>query len=252
MDVIFQSKHVIDMRSPVLAMCRVGAHVVLALKHGTLVAVNASSFQNDYQISQPELERDNLVEILTLNDHPEQIAMAYKDGSIVLVSCLTFTESGVRGQESNDNTLSIVKAKCMNVKLSIIRVASSRLYTIEVSKTENSKQVELWCGCDNSFIEVFNLHEGSSQLQLKTKLDTRMSSADIPQDADIVQLKSSFSTTAGHMMYALHGCGSVISCWSVHEQPVLNNAIKLTQLSSPGTQIASPITPLETQGSKLS
>ena len=227
------------MRSSVLAMCQVGAHVLLALRNGTLVAVSAGSFQNDYQISQPELERDDLVEMLTLNDHPEQIAMAYKDGSVILVSCLTFTESRTRGQASNDDMLNMVKAKCMNVKLSILKVSYSRLYTIEVCKPENSKQVELWCGCDNSFIEVFTLQEGSSQLQLRAELNTWNSSADIPQDAAIVQLKSCFSTTAGHMMHALHGCGNIISCWSVCEQPVLNNVIKLTQLSSPGTQVAS-------------
>ena len=224
------------MRSPVLAMCQVGTHVLLALKHGTLVAVNTSSFQNDYQISQPELEGDDLVQMLTLNDHPEQIAMAYKDGLVILVSCLTFIESGNEGQKYN-NMLNVVTAKSVNVKLSILRIASSQLYAAEVCKHENSKQVELWCGCDNSFIDIYTLREGSSQLQLKTKLNTTISSADIPQDAGIVQLKSSFSATAGHMMYALHGCGSVISCWSVHEQPVLNNVIKLTELSSPGSKI---------------
>ena len=217
-------------------MCQVGTHVLLALKHGTLVAVNTSSFQNDYQISQPELEGDDLVQMLTLNDHPEQIAMAYKDGLVILVSCLTFIESGVEGQKYN-NMLNVVTAKSMNVKLSILRIASSQLYAAEVCKPENSKQVELWCGCDNSFIAIYTLHEGSSQLQLKTKLNTTISSADIAEDAGIVQLKSSFNTTAGHMMYALHGCGSVISCWSVHEQPVLNNVIKLTELSSPGMQV---------------
>ena len=231
MDIFFQSKHVIDMRSPVLAMCQVGTHVLLALKHGTIVAVSTSSFQNDYQISQPELEGDDLVQMLTLNDHPEQIAMAYKDGLVVLISCLTFTESGVKGQEFNEDMLNVVKAKNMNV------VSSSHLYASEVCKPENSKQVELWCGCDNSFIDIFTLQEGSSQLQFKVTLNTHNNSADIPQDAGIIQLKSSFNTTAGHMMYALHDRGSVISCWSVNEQPVLNNVIKLTQLDSPGRQV---------------
>ena len=224
------------MKNPILAMCQVGTQVLLALKHGTLVAVSTSSFQIEYQIMEHELARDGLVQMLTLNDHAEQIAMAYKDGSVALISCcLKCGEDDAKIQIFDDNVLSVVKAKRRDIKLSILKVASSQLYAIEVCKPQSSNQVQLWCGCDKSFIEVFTPHDGSSQAQFKiTVLNTHISSADIPQDAGIIQLTSSFNAAA-HMMYALHSCDNVISCWSVREQPVLNNVIKLTQLSSPGS-----------------
>ena len=212
-------------------MCQAGVHVLLALKHGTLVAVNTSSFQIEYQKLQPELAKDDLVQMLTLN--AEQAALAYRDGSVVLISSFKFEKDDVETKACKNNAMGVINAESSDMKLSVLKVTSSQLYSFEVCKLEDSNQVELWCGCGNSFIETFILCDGSSQLQLKSVLNTRDSSADIPQDASIIQLKSSFNMAA-HMMYALHSCGSVISCWSVCEQPVLNNVIKLTQLSSPG------------------
>ena len=112
----------------------------------------------------------------------------------------------------------------------------ANLKTIIKWKTpfDDSTTMELWCGCDNSFIEIF-ICDGSLQLKSKFLLKTHISSPDIPQDASIVQLKLSFNTPAAHVMYALHSCGHVISCWSVCEQPKLNTVIKLTQLTSPGS-----------------
>ena len=225
------------MKNPILGMCQAGVHVLLVLKHGTLVAVNTSTLQIEYQKLQPELAKDDLAQMLTLN--AEQVALGYKDGSVVLISSFKFEKDNVETQACKDNTMGVVDAESSDMmKLSVLKVTSSQLYSIEVCKLENSNQVELWCGCGNSFIEVFIPCDGSSQLQLKTVLNTHDSSADIPQDASIIQLKSSFNMAA-HMMYALHSCGSVISCWSVCEQPVLNNVIKLTQLSSPGRKLVS-------------
>ena len=222
------------MKSRVLTMCQIGVHVLLANEHGTLVFLNSISFQTEYQIMQPELERNDMVEMLPLVDHIDKIVIAYKDGSVALISCcLKFEES-----DTGHYTMGAVRATHRSVNLSvlIVKVSSSQLYTIETYKpTSGDHQIELWCGCDNGTIEILIPHDGPSQLQLKATLYTHSSSADIPQDAGIVKLKSSFNTTAGHMMYALHGCGSVISCWSVNEQPVLNNVIKLTELiDSPG------------------
>lgn len=222
----------INMKSPVLAMCQVGIQIWLMLKHGTLIAISTSSFQIEYHITKTELARDDLVRMMTINDDAKLIAMAYKDGSVALISCIKFEESDTKAQTFGHNILNAVKSKLRDIKLSIVNVASSQLYAIEVCKPQDGDQVEVWCGCDNSFIKIFIPHNGSSQLQLKTVLNTHISSADILQDASIIQLKSSFNAEAH--MYALHSCGGVISCWNVCEQPVLNTVIKLTQLSSPG------------------
>ena len=222
------------MKNYVLAMCQVGVHALVANEHGTLVFLSTTSFQTEYQIMQPELERNDVVQMLTLDDHTDdQIVIAYKDGSVALISCCLEIEE-------NDVEHDAMGAKHRNVNLSvlIVKAASPQLYTIEMCKPiSGDHQIELWCGCDSGTIKVLTLYDGPSQLQLKATLNTHSSSADIPQDAAIVQLKSSFSTTAGHMMHALHGRSSVISCWSVCEQPVLNNVIKLTQLSSPGSYV---------------
>ena len=222
-------KRTIDMKSPVLAMCQVDSHVLLALKPtGTLVAVRISSFQKECHIMGSELAKDDLLQMLALND---QVALAYKDGTVALVSCLDFEENDIKEQAIEDE-MSADATTHKDLKLSVVKVASSQLYAIEACKPGNSDQVELWCGCDSSFIEIFTIDE-SLQLKSKSLLKTHTSSPNIPQDVSIIQLKLSFNTAA-HMMYALHSCGSVISCWSVCEQPALNAVIKLTNLSSPG------------------
>ena len=226
-----QPKHTIDMKNYVLAMCQVGVHVLVANKQGTLVYLSTTTFQIEYRIMQPELERNDMVQMLTPDGHTDdRIVIAYKDGSVALISCCL----EIKEDDVERDTMG-AKHRSVNLSVLIVKAASSQLCTIEMCKPIGSDhQIELWCGCDSGMIKVLILHDEPSQLQLKATLNTHSSSADIPQDASIVQLKSSFSTTAGHMMYALHGCGSVISCWSVREQPVLNNVIKLTQLSSPG------------------
>ena len=228
-----QSTHTIPMKSPVLAICQVGLYVLLVLKCGTLAAISTSSFKVEYQVMECELARDDLVQTVTFK---HQVVIAYKDGTVALVSCQNFEENDVeKPQIIKDDMICVVANKHKDLKLLVVKVASSHLYAIEACKSENSEQVELWCGCDNSFIRIFT-HDGLSQLKSKAMLNTHLINPnDIPEDASIVQLKFSFNAAA-HMMYALHSCGHVISCWSVSEQPVLNTVIKLTQLiSSPGS-----------------
>ena len=230
-----QSTHTITMMSPVLAICQVGLYVLLVLKCGTLAAVSTSSFKVEYQVMECELARDDLVQTVTLK---HQVVIAYKDGTVALVSCQDFEENDVEEPQTiKDDMISVVANKHKDLKLLVVKVASSHLYAIEACKSENSEQVELWCGCDNSFIRIFT-HNGLSQLKSKAMLNTHLiNPTDIPEDASVIQLKLSCNAAA-HMMYALHSCGHVISCWSVSEQPVLNTVIKLTQLiSSPGMQL---------------
>ena len=209
-------------------MCQDGIYVWMAIGDGSLKAVSAQAFTVERQINKLTMEaRDNLVHIISLTDHAKSttLVLGYEDGLIVIVkSCPQFAP-GIEAMSFGLDVFSSIENK-----LSTVQLTSSQLYTIE-----KSHQFEIWCGCENASIEIVSLSNNAFPL----RFSTHVSSADIPQDVAIVQLKSSFSTTAGHMMYALHGCGSVISCWSVREQPVLKNVIKLTQLSSPGTYTSS-------------
>ena len=211
------------MQGSIQAMCQDGVYVWMVLEDGSLKAVNVLTFTIERQINKLEA-RDDLVHIISLNDRAESttLVLGYEDGLVVIVkSCAQFAP----GIEVKSFGLDVFSA--LENKLSTVQLTSSQLYTIE-----KSHRFEVWCGCENASIEIVSLSNDAFTL----RFSTHVSSADIPQDAAIVQLKSSFSTTAGHMMYALHGCSTVISCWSVREQPELNNVIKLTQLKSPGKQ----------------
>ena len=208
-------------------MCQDGTYVWMVLEDGSLNAVSAQTFKVERQINELEA-RDNLVHIISLNEHAMSttLVLGYEDGFLVIVKSCSQFAPGIEVKGISLDVLSALENKLSSTVH--VQLTSSQLYAIE-----KSHQFEVWCGCDSAAIEIASLNSNASTL----RFSTYVSSADIPQDADIVQLKSSFSTTAGHMMYALHGCGSVISCWSVREQPVLNNVIKLTQLKSPGTQV---------------
>ena len=201
-------------------MCQAGMHVWMVLESGSLKAVSVLTFMIERQIEELEA-RDDLVQIISLNNHTAStsLVLAYKNGHIALIKSSSKFAPGIEVKSLGIDILSKLENK-----LSTIKLASSQLYAIE-----KSHLFEVWCGCDNSTIEIVSLNNETSKVQF----NTHSSSADIPQDASIIQLRSSFNMAA-HMMYALHSCGSVISCWSVCEQPVLNNVIKLTQLSSPG------------------
>ena len=207
-------------------MCQDGMYVWMVLEDGSLKGVSAQTFTVERQITKPEA-RGDLVQIISLSDCTEAttLVLGYEDGLVVIVKPYLKFAPGIELKSFGLDVLSTLENK-----LSTVQLTSSQLYAIE-----KSHLFEVWCGCDNAMIEVVSVIGKAFTVQF----NTHYSSADIPQDAGIVQLKSSFNTTAGHMMYALHGCGSVISCWSVREQPVLNNVIKLTELSSPGSYIAS-------------
>ena len=204
-------------------MCQDGMYVWMAFEDGSLKAVIAQTFTVERQITKPEA-RGDLVQIIGLSDHTKEttLVLGYEDGLVVVVKPYLKFAPGIEVKSFGLDVLSTLENK-----LSTIQLTSSQLYAIE-----KSHRFEVWCGCDNAAIEIVSLNGKT----FTVKFNTHTTSVDIPQDAGIVQLKSSFSATAGHMMYALHGCGSVISCWSVNEQPVLNNVIKPTQhIGSSGT-----------------
>jgi len=208
-------------QSSIHAMCQADAKVWMALEHGSLVAVNNQSFNVEREIKELE-ERHDLVQIINLGDNMEStaLALAYKSGVVVFVKfCCKFAH-GIEVKSLGIDILSKLENE-----LSTVKLASSQLCTTEICKPQSGQQFEVWCGCNNSTIEIVALDNATPKV-----LSTHNRSADISKDASIIQLKS-----APASMYALHDCNNVISCWSVHKQPVLTSVIKLTQLSSPGS-----------------
>ena len=208
-------------------MCQVGMNIWMSLKQGYLVAIDFATLEVQHRIEASELDNEEVVSMITTDNQAEQFVMVCKNGLLIIVTtCL-------KTVDKNCSFLSLIAAKRSkeNTKLSIINVSSPQLNVVEVCKSESNDQIELWCGCECGAIEIFTSCSEFGKLQLKTILNTHTCSTDIPQNCGIIQLKS---IVDDHMIYALHGCGSVISCWSICEQPVLNNVIKLTQLKSPG------------------
>ena len=229
---------VIDLKDTVRAMCHTTAHVWVTLENGKLLIINSSSFKTEHQISRTELVKDNLVEMITVDDHANLVALAYKDGSVVFIKlCLNLNgHSGVGEMHSlGFDMLNEVDLKHENIKLFATNISSShQLYAVEACKPQDTEQVELWCGSENGVIEIFVPYARTSQAQLKTVLNTYDDSAGISKDANIIQLKSSSNTAAD--MYVLHSCGRVISCWNAGKQPVLITVIRPSQLSSTGME----------------
>ena len=215
------------MENPIQGMCQVGMNIWMALKSGCLVAIDFATLEVQHRIEAPEFTNEEVINMITIDNQAEQFVVVCKSGLLITVTtCL-------KKVEKNYSFLSLIVAKRSqeNIKLSMINI-SSQLNVVEVCISQSTDQIELWCGCDSGAIEVFSLCSEFGKLQFKITVNTHTYSADIPQSCGIIQLKS---TVDDHMIYALHGCGSVISCWIVCEQPVLNNVIKLTQLRSPGT-----------------
>ena len=226
----------IDVKDTIKAMCRANLHVYVLLECGKLLIINTCSFKAEHLISKAELDKKDLIEMITTDEHSNLVTLAYRNGMVVFIkSSLKFNSNrdigGANGlgfglrQEMN--------FKHENLKLFAANITSPyQLFVIEACKPRGSEQVELWCGCDNGIIEIFVPHARTSQVQLKSVLETHTSSRDIPQDAGIIQLRSSVKAV-GHM-YALHNQNNIISCWKTGEQPVLIAVVKPAQLSSPG------------------
>jgi len=203
-------------------MCQAGMQVWMAFDNGGLKAINVQSFRTDNQIRDLET-RDGLIQIVNLSDRNDStaLALAYKSGVVVLVKSYYKFPEGIEVKSFGLDVLSKLQNKLTTVKLT-----SSQLCAAEVHKSL------VWCGCNNGTIEAISFNNDTFKVQLFNAHD---SSPDIPQDTSIIQLRFSASAT-DHMMYALHSCGRVVSCWSISERPVLNTVIKLTELiSSPGT-----------------
>ena len=232
---LLQAK-VIDMKDTVVAMCRANLHVWVMLENGKLSIINTCSFKIEHQINKTELNKNNLVDMITVDDYSNLVTVAYKDGTVAFMkSSLRFNSHHGVGEMNSlaFGILEEVDFKHENIKFFVTNVSSSKqLYAVEACKPQESEQVELWCGGDKGIIEIFIPHTRTSQAQLKTVLKTHTNSPKIPKDASIIQLKSSVDTIDN--MYALHNHDSIISFWKTGEQPILISVIKPSQLSSPG------------------
>ena len=193
----------------------------MASQHGTITVVSATTLSIVHQTEEFKFDDEDLIEMITIDSQARLLALTYKSGVIAFVDLrLTFTLH---------NDLSNFKANIV----STISTSGPQMCTAEVCNSANN---DLWCGCDLSTIKVITTPQGNSQPYVKATFSAHASSADIPQDSSIMQLKSCPHSTSNIVyMYALHNCGSVVSCWSVGDQPTLVTVIKLDHLHSPGT-----------------
>ncbi|XP_065916792.1 leucine-rich repeat serine/threonine-protein kinase 1-like isoform X1 [Dysidea avara] len=213
----------IQIETLVVSMCQLGMHVWMASQHGTITVVSATTLSIVHQTEEFKFDDEDLIEMITIDSQARLLALTYKSGVIAFVDLrLTFTLH---------NDLSNFKANIV----STISTSGPQMCTAEVCNSANN---DLWCGCDLSTIKVITTPQGNSQPYVKATFSAHASSADIPQDSSIMQLKSCPHSTSNIVyMYALHNCGSVVSCWSVGDQPTLVTVIKLDHLHSPASII---------------
>ena len=233
---IFQPAKAIVMKKLVKAMCQVGGLVWMTLENGMFTAVCSRTLGIKHQTTKSEFAREDLVGMVAIDDQAGIFALAYACGLVSFVSFyLPFSVEGSTVLHTfGYGVIDEVTAQLEQIKFMNVTVSSFQLISIEVCRQEDAGLVEVWCGCDRDVIKVYTPPNNNTQAQFKTKINTCQCSADIPQDSNIVQLKSyCFSASEGHML-ALHDSGGVISCWSVGDQPTLNTVIKPSHLTSIG------------------
>jgi len=227
---------------PIQGMCQVGAYIWMASPQGYLIVVDAVTSIVTQQIDIPEFVRDNIIDMKTIT--AGLLAALYKSGVVIFVSARSPKSCCISPDHISKSFLHTLSPKHAirqyQPKLSHITVTSPDLYATEVHTAIDDRITEMWCGCGKGVIEVIIPPDGDITPKSSLVLNTHQSSADIPPDASVVQLKSSWHTQSNATyMYALHGTESVISCWMVSEQPTLSTVIKLSPyVSSPGRETA--------------
>ena len=211
-------------------MCQVDNIVWMASENGMFTAVCSHTFCIKHQTIKPEFAREDLVGMVTVDNQVGLFALAYASGLVSFVSFyLTFSvEAGTSLNSFGHGVIDEVTTQLEQIRYLNTTVSSSQLCSIEVHQQQDVGLVEVWCGCGVGVIKVYTPPKNDTQAQFKTEINTCQCSADIPQDSNIVQLKSyCFSASEGHML-ALHDSGGVVSCWSVSDQPTLITVIKLS------------------------
>jgi len=231
------------MKVPIQVMCQVDTHIWMTSARGHLIAVNAVTHDITQQIDKQELIRDDVVDMKTINGQTGLFYVMYKSGLVMFISTQPTSPKRCSASPSHEMqpfpfSLS-AKGRCQHlIKLSSITVSSPDLYATDVYVPKDDGLTEVWCGCGKGVIEIIIPPDGDFKPESALVLNTQDSSADIPPDDSIIQLKSSLHVQSSTTyVYALHGTGSVISCWRVSEQPVLSTVIKLfPHIDSPGNK----------------
>jgi len=145
----------------------------------------------------------------------DTVMVVYSNGSLVFAT----------HQDLSPNSSLFMSISLQINKLNCIQVihCQSMLHDVEVISCAR----ELWCGCDNGIIEIFDYSIYASKFIIIMQSHSSM----LPPNSAIVQLKShSFTTSDDTVVFALHHPGNVISCWRVKHQSLL----KVIPLDSQG------------------
>ena len=235
------------MKVPIQAMCQVDTHIWMTSAQGHLIVVNAVTHEITQQNDRQELVRDDVVDMKTINGRTGLFAVMYKSGLVIFISAQSTSPTRCSASSHKTPTFPLslgAKSRPRQhlIKLSPITLSSPNLYATDVYMPEDDRLIEVWCGCDKGVIEIVIPPDGDFKPESALMLSTQDSSADIPPDDGIIQLKSSLHVQSNTTcVYALHGTGSVISCWRVGEQPILNAVIKLSlHINSPGITVTNP------------
>ena len=97
-------------------------------------------------------------------------------------------------------------------KLNCIEVihCQSALHNVELISCTS----ELWCGCDNGMVEVFDYSNYTS----KDVLIVQSHSTQLTQNSAITQMRShSLAISEDTVVFVLHHPGNVISCWKAKQ-----------------------------------
>jgi len=220
------------MKKAVKMMCQIDGIVWMASDNGMLTAVSAHTYSIEHQATKPEFARQDLVGMVAIDDQAGLFALAYT-GSLVYFVSFNFAFLLKSSGSFVYSVMDEVATEQKGIKVFDATVSSLQIFSIEVCRQEDADLVEVWCGCDGGVIEVYTPPDDDSDVALKTKINTYLSSPDIPQDSNIIQLKS-YCLSVGEMhVLSLHGCGRVISCWIVSDQPTLLTVIKPSPRISP-------------------
>jgi len=129
----------------------------------------------------------------------DTVMVTYSKGSLVFAT----------HQDLSPNSLLFMSISLHINKLNCIQViqCQSTLHDGEVISCAR----ELWCGCDNGMIEIFDYSIYASKFIIQ-----------MLHAPSIVLLKShSFTTLEDTVVFALHHPGNVISCWKAKQHSLL-------------------------------
>lgn len=140
----------------------------------------------------------DLIKICPINEHT--VVLGYASGLLVFVE---------HPKMRHDSFLLLSVDLELKKRIAFSIQCQSGIHDIELM----SNIQELWCGCDNGMIEVFDL--SSCTDNGKNSLNLQLQLPDVYENLAVLQLK-----LASVNIFALHR-SNVISCWGVSEHTFL-------------------------------